>query len=172
MMRLWVVVLLAFLFCGCGRTSKKSETGSKETRDRIVEDAENKSTRIKLFGVETEPDEYSVVRTLAAAGILKVDTVEVEDGKFQAAIVEFQGVKFGMNRGFYFITSRHDLKSVNSLIDGISKYYGKPEVDGDDSPEYNYYHWNLYRRDPAAPYIRIRPLHSEEGGLTMTWDWH
>jgi lipoprotein len=170
MMKLWVVMFLAFLFCGCGQSSNKSETDGKETRDSIVKDVDNKNTKIKLFGVETEPDEYSVVKNLAAADILKVDTVEVENGKFQGAIVEFQGVKFGMNRGFCFITSRHDIKAVNSLIEGISKYYGKPEVDDAGEPEYSYYHWNYLRQDTTAPYIRIRPLHSADGGLTMTWD--
>jgi len=49
-------------------------------------------------------------------------------------------------------------------------YYDEPFIDGDERPEWNYYHWNLYDTVPDKPYIRIRPVHSEEGGLMMTWE--
>ena len=76
-----------------------------------------------------------------------------------------------MNRGFTFITSRHDKDAINLLVSKVSEFYGEPEIDdAQEDPEYRYYHWNLFKKDPDAPYIRIRPVHSEEGGLTMMWD--
>lgn len=125
---------------------------------------------VTLFGVRTKPREGDAVRDLAAAGILKIENIREENGVFKGAVVEFGGVKFGMNRGFIFITSQHDKKAIKGLIKAISKYYGEPDIDGEEEPQYNYYHWNLYKEDPDAPYIRIRPLHSEDGGLTMLWE--
>ena len=119
------------------------------------------------FWCQTTSQELEAAKDLAKAGILNIDTIHEKDGKFTGAVVEFAGVKFGMNRGFIFITSRHDKAAVKSLVKTISKYYGEPdEIQGDESePEYCYYIWD----SPNAPYIRIRPLHSEEGGLTMQW---
>lgn len=143
--------------------------------ESVVLDFINNDDKIKLFGVETKKDEGAVVNDLAAAGILKIDSLGFENNQFKYAIVEFAGVKFGMNRGFIFITSRHTSDAINALVQGISKYYGKPEIDGNDSdPEYNYYHWNYLHQNLDAPYIRIRPVHppvhSDEGGLTMMWE--
>lgn len=76
-----------------------------------------------------------------------------------------------MNKGFIFITSRDDRNAINQLVSKISEFYGEPEIEDElEDPEYRYYHWNLYKNGPDAPYIRIRPVHSEEGGLTMMWD--
>ena len=92
----------------------------------------------------------------------------MDNGMFQFAIVEFANIKFGMNKGYIFITSRHDKDAVNLLVSKISEFYGDPEIDDEtEDPEYRYYHWNLHNNEPDAPYIRIRPVHSDEGGLTM-----
>lgn len=128
----------------------------------------NKS--VTIFGVTASGGEIAIIKTLEANGILKIDTIHMEEGEFRSAVVEFAGVKFGLNKGFIFITSRHDRKAVKMLVSRISKFYGEPEIDGEkDEPEFCYYHWNLNATDPEGPHIRIRPLHSEEGGLTMTW---
>lgn len=167
-------MLTSFVLCSCGRPSG---THQEAVNDSVV-NAEADYTRadqdasVKIFGVSCKKDEHSVLMALSNAGIMEVDTIELEDGRFRFAIVEFEGVKFGMNRGFSFITSQHDSKTIKALVEGISKFYGVPEVDGDDedAPESRYYHWNLFRGNPDDPYIRIRPVHSEEGGLTMLWD--
>lgn len=172
--KLWIIVLVSFVWCSCGRPSGTTKEVVKDTvvnanagYKRADQDAS-----VKIFGVSCKKDEQSVLMALSNAGIMEVDTIELEDGRFRFAIVEFEGVKFGMNRGFNFITSQHDSKAIKALVKGISKYYGVPEIDGDDDddPEYLYYHWNRIGENPDGPYIRIRPVHSEDGGLSMWWD--
>lgn len=145
------------------------DTDSAATQGKPTLVPEREVRDVTLFGVKTKPREGDAVRDLAAAGILKIEDIREENGEFKGAVVEFGGVKFGMNSGFMFITSRHDKKAIKGLIKAISKYYGEPEIEGEEEPQYNYYHWNLHKEDPDAPYIRIRPLHSEEGGMTMLW---
>lgn len=144
-----------------------TDSAATQGKPKLVPEKEVRD--VTLFGVRTKPREGDVVRDLAAAGILKIENIREENGVFKGAVVEFGGVKFGMNSGFLFITSRHDKKAIKGLIKAISKYYGEPEIDGDEESQYNYYHWNLYKQDTDAPYIRIRPLRSEEGGMTMLW---
>ena len=110
------------------------------------------------------------MRELSAAGILKCDTIK--DKEFEYAVIEFAGVKFALNGGFVFITSEQNKQTIDSLVSKISSYYGEPFIDDEGDLEYNYYHWNLYEPSSEKPYIRIRPLHSDEGGLVMTWMWN
>lgn len=70
-----------------------------------------------------------------------------------------------MNKGFIFLTSRQDKQAIDSLVNRISRYYGEPSIDYEGKPEWSYYHWNLYDTITDRPYIRIRPVHSEEGDL-------
>lgn len=148
----------------------QADTDSTATQGKPTLVPEKEVRDVTLFGVRTKPREGDAVRDLAAAGILKIENIREGNGVFKGAVVEFGGVKFGLNSGFLFITSRHNKKAIKGLVKAISKYYGEPDIDGDDEPQYNYYHWNLYKEDPHAPYIRIRPLRSEEGGLTMLWE--
>lgn len=174
MKRLFYTLLL-LIVCYFGfQSCKQSNVSSAKDRESIQQDSLETYNRVKIFGVPSQKDELSVIKSLEGAGIITVDTIRTSDNKFQSAIVEFAGVKFGMNQGFIFITSRHDKATITALVKAISQYYGEPDVDGDDEeePEYNYYHWNLYDGNAEAPYIRIRPLHSEEGGLTMTWRFY
>lgn len=152
----------------CGNTPDKSVKAT--VINNYTDTSGTDSITVSIFGVETKTDECSVAKNLEKAGIIKIDRISMDNGKFQSAIVEFAGVKFGMNKGFVFITSVHDKDAVNLLVSKISDFYGEPEIDGEqEDPEYCYYHWNLHKSKPDAPYIRIRPLHSEEGGLTMIW---
>lgn len=166
--------LSVLMISSCGNTSEKcvkanNSSNSKTSRADTVSIAD--TAKVRVFGVETERDEYSVAKNLEKAGIIKIDEISTDNGKFKSAIVEFANVKFGMNRGFTFITSRHDKDAINLLVSKVSEFYGEPEIDdAQEDPEYRYYHWNLFKKDPDAPYIRIRPVHSEEGGLTMMWD--
>lgn len=156
------------MMSSCANTSEKC---AKNTVSNNSKTSRTDSVKVCIFGVEAERDEYSVAKKLEKAGILKIDTISTDNGKFQSAIVEFANVKFGMNKGFIFITSRDDRNAINQLVSKISEFYGEPEIEDElEDPEYRYYHWNLYKNGPDAPYIRIRPVHSEEGGLTMMWD--
>ena len=125
---------------------------------------------IEIFGVVTKADELSVLKNLSEAGVLKIDSLVVEEGKFKFAIVEFAGVKFGFNPGFNLLTSRKDRRAVKNIIRKIRKYYGQEE---EDDP--GVYIWN--RLPPPAsipkPMIRLRPLRKwridGEEGLVMFW---
>lgn len=162
-----IFCLSMLMMSSCGNTSDKC------VKPIVSNNSENSRTeyvKAYIFGVETEWDEYSVAKNLEIAGIIKIDTISMDNGKFQSAIVEFANIKFGMNKGFILVTSRHDKEAINLLVSKISEFYGEPEIDDElEDPEYGYYHWNLYNNEPDAPYIRIRPVHSDEGGLTMMW---
>ena len=80
--------------------------------DRVKQEVRD----ITIFGVKTTSQELEAAKDLAKAGILNIDTIHEKDGKFTGAVVEFAGVKFGMNRGFIFITSRHDKAAVKPLV--------------------------------------------------------
>lgn len=100
-------------------------------------------------------------------GILTIDSISSDENGFRYAIIEFAGAKFGMNKGFSFITSRNDKAAINGIVQKISEYYGEPWIDNEDQeePQYQYYFWNT--TNPDKPSIRVRPLHTEEGGLVM-----
>lgn len=125
---------------------------------------------IEIFGVVTKADELSVLKNLSEAGVLKIDSLVVEEGQFKFAIVDFAGVKFGFNPGFILMTSRNDQRAVKNIIRKIRKYYGQEE---EDDP--GVYIWN--RLPPPAsipkPMIRLRPLRKwridGEEGLVMFW---
>lgn len=163
-----ILCLSMLMISSCGNTSENRviATVSKNSKTNRTD-----SVNVSIFGVEAERDEYSVAKNLEKAGIINIDTISTDNGKFKSAIIEFANIKFGMNKGFIFITSRHDKEAINLLVSKISEFYGDPEIDDElEDPEYRYYHWNLYNNEPNAPYIRIRPVHSEEGGLTMMWN--
>lgn len=169
-----IIMLFSFVLCSCGRPSGEHQEVVKDTVVDAKADYKRaeQDASLKIFGVSCKKDEHSVLMALENAGIIGVDTIEFENEHFRFAVVEFEGVKFGMNRGFNFITSQHDSKTIKALVNGISKFYGEPEIDGDEEeePEYRYYLWNRLAEHPDDPYIRIRPVHSEEGGLTMKWN--
>lgn len=153
------------MLLSCGKTSDKCV---KAITNNSSTETSTDSVKVCIFGVEVERNEYSVAKSLEKAGIINIDTIFMDNGMFQFAIVEFANIKFGMNKGYIFITSRHDKDAVNLLVSKISEFYGDPEIDDEtEDPEYRYYHWNLHNNEPDAPYIRIRPVHSDEGGLTM-----
>ena len=131
------------MMSSCANTSEKC---AKTTVSNNSKTSRTDSVKVCIFGVEAERDEYSVAKKLEKAGILKIDTISTAYGKFQSAIVEFANVKFGMNKGFIFITSRDDRNAINQLLSKISEFYGEPEIEDElEDPEYRYYHWNLYK---------------------------
>lgn len=170
MSRFLVFTVFAFGLCACSSGVKTDETSREDdARNHISNVADSSRTEHNLFGVKVFGDETSVINQLAEAGVLSIDTLDVVDDEFQSAVVEFAGVKFGMNKGFMFITSTHDSLAIKSLTEKISSFYGAPESDGDDEPEYRYYCW--YPGKPHEPLIRIRPLYSDDGGLVMFWEF-
>lgn len=165
-----ISVLMGMFTISCATTSDRDTPHSDTAElDSIQSGASEHVQQGIIFDVPIHLDESIAIKELSEAGILKCDTVEETNGRFLGAVVEFAGVKFGMNKGFRFLTSKQDKKTIDALVSEISKYYDEPFIDGEDEPEWNYYHWNLYDTIPDNPYIRIRPVHSEDGGLMMTW---
>lgn len=164
------VSLCALFIISCS-TKNNSSSNTEKTILQSNEIASTDST-VSIFDTSIHLDEEIAIRELSAAGRLKCDTVKYNNGKFENAIIEFAGVKFGMNKGFLFLTSRQDKQAIDSLVNHISRYYGEPSIDDEGKPEWSYYHGNLYDTIPDSPYIRIRPVHSEEGGLMMTWSFN
>ncbi len=169
---LYFISLFALFITSC---SIKSNTHSNTLRTISQYNQSNEVVNIDstvcIFDTSIHLDEEIAMRELSAAGILKCDTI-IKDKEFEYAVIEFAGVKFALNRGFVFITSEQNKQTIDSLVSKISLYYGEPFIDDEGDPEYNYYHWNLYDPSSEKPYIRIRPLHSDEGGLVMTWMWN
>lgn len=167
-----LVLTIGCVMCKRNPTSdSQSSSNSSFGVDTISDNGSHDIDTAIIFATKVHVDERLAIRELAEAGLLKYDTIEERNGQFAGAIVEFASVKFGLNKGFLFLTSRQDKQAIDSLVNRISKYYGEPDIDGDyDEPEWCYYHWNLYDTIPNRPYIRIRPVHSEEGGLAMTWE--
>lgn len=163
-------VLMGMFTISCatpsGRDTPHSDTAELDSIQSVASESVQQSI---IFDVPIHLDERIAIKKFSEAGILKCDTVKEANGRFLGAVVEFAGVKFEMNKGFIFLTSKQDKKTIDALVSEISKYYDEPFIDGEDEPEWNYYHWNLYDTIPDNPYIRIRPVHSEDGGLMMTW---
>lgn len=163
---------------GCVMCKQNSTTNPAPCSDSLLEvnsisnnGSYNMDTAI-IFGTKIHLDERLAIKELSNVGILKYDTIEERNGQFASAVVKFASVKFGFNKSFVFITSRQDKHAIDSLVAKISRYYGEPAIDDNGEPEWNYYHWNLYDTLPDRPYIRIRPIHSEEGGMVMTWEFN
>ncbi len=176
-----IFMCVGILFClSCNRilnsdekVSDKKMSMSKTTSNQVGEmkNAEAELSRdeeIELFGVMTKRDDLSIMYNLSKAGVLKVDSISENDGKLKFAIVEFAGVKFGVNPGLTFVTSRNDMTAVNSIVDEIDKYYksGHSEDGDSDDPLNIYYSWGGIL-EPEKPWIRLRSVHSSDGGLTM-----
>lgn len=157
----------------CSRMSTENYEDRKQT-DTGITDEENVHKVCRhvnnMFGVQLKSkpgDRLGELRELEAGGVLKIDSVSMDGDKLDFAVIEFAGIKFGYNRGYAFFTSQHSKKDYRRLIREIEKYYGK----GDYDYESNYYRWPGYI-DPSTDsllHIRIRPVHSDEGGIVMFW---
>lgn len=169
MKKLTTALTIGLILTSCSSSSNSANNTNANESTADLDSVEIPTA--KIFGTTIHLDELKAIEELSDAGIMTYDTINVIDGKFAGAVVEFARVKFGMNKGFLFLTSRQDMQAIDSLISKISKYYGEPAIDDDGSgePEWSYYHWNLYDTIPDRPYIRIRPIHSSDGGLAMTW---
>lgn len=169
------LLFLLFIIVGACKSqsgdnsNSMSDIDNHELKEQEMPDADDK---FEIFGVTASNNEADILQKLQEKGLLKIDTLSLDDKrKFKFAIVEFASVKFGVNKGLVFLTSRSDKEAIDSLVSKISSFYGEPEAMSDfddEEPQYKYYKWNPF--DPEKPYILIRPVHSEEGGLTMIWN--
>lgn len=198
MRKLMSIVFAGLLLGACnnGVNSSESDTVAidtcvEKTEEQLLEERSNRD--ITLFGVETKCNPKAIVEDLSKAGIFKVDsircvkedyvhhyqgnntlavdTIRYKNERMRSAIVEFAGVKFGLNvnynKGcfmFAFISSVSIDQSFEPLKNTIMSYYGDAE-DGDD--DVFSCSWNTFSGD--GPWIRIRPLHSDDGGTMMMW---
>lgn len=198
MRKLMSIVFAGLLLGACnnGVNSSESDTVAidtcvEKTEEQLLEERSNRD--ITLFGVETKCNPKAIVEDLSKAGIFKVDsiryvkedyvhhyqgnnihavdTIRYKNERMRSAIVEFAGVKFGLNvnydKGcfmFAFISSVPIDRSFESLKNTIMSYYGDTE-DGD--ADVFSCSWNTFSGD--GPWIRIRPLHSDDGGTMMMW---
>ena len=198
MRKLMSIVFAGLLLGACnnGVNSSESDTVAidtcvEKTEEQLLEERSNRD--ITLFGVETKCNPKAIVEDLAKAGIFKVDsiryvkedyvhhyqgnnilavdTIRYQNERMRSAIVEFAGVKFGLNvnydKGcfmFAFISSVPIDQSFEPLKNTIMSYYGDAEDGDDDAFSCS---WNTFSGD--GPWIRIRPLHSDDGGTMMMW---
>ena len=198
MRKLMSIVFAGLLLGACnnGVNSSESDTAAidtcvEKTDEQLLEERSNRD--ITLFGVETKCNPKAIVEDLAKAGIYKVDsircvkedyvhhyqgsntlavdTIRYKNERMRSAIVEFAGVKFGLNvnydKGcfmFAFISSVPIDQSFKPLKNTIMSYYGDTENGDDDAFSCS---WNTFSDD--GPWIRIRPLHSDDGGTMMMW---
>lgn len=198
MRKLMSIVFAGLLLGACnnGVNSSESDTAAidtcvEKTDEQLLEERSNRD--ITLFGVETKCNPKAIVEDLAKAGIFKVDsiryvkedyvhhyqgnnilavdTIRYQNERMRSAIVEFAGVKFGLNvnydKGcfmFAFISSVPIDQSFEPLKNTIMSYYCDTEDGDDDAFSCS---WNTFSGD--GPWIRIRPLHSDDGGTMMMW---
>lgn len=161
------------ILCSCKSQTKDNVVSTSDEDSLGSEVAEMpESNKYEIFGITASANDVDVLLELQKAGLLKIDSLELDkEKKLKFAVVEFASVKFGVNPGLTFLTSRCDKEAIDSLVNKISSFYGEPEETSDyddEEPQYNYYKWNAF--DSDKPYIFVRPIHSEEGGLAMMWN--
>ncbi|MDE5971028.1 MAG: hypothetical protein K2G74_09415 [Muribaculaceae bacterium] len=158
MKQIILYIILLFLLINCtnkGKLQTNSELGI--TENMIVDS-------VSIFGIKSPKQPLHILEILDESGILRIDreTLKISNDTLIGGIVSFNDVKFGINpfnRGISFVSSRQDEAAYESLKELISKYYGDAEDE-----EWHNASWNK-----NEVYIRIRPLHSEDGGLVMMW---
>ena len=170
----WFLLILFPILCSCKSQTRDNpnSTSEKDIKEFVIEESSDSNNKYNIFGISSSNNDAEILLTLEEQGILKIDSLNIgEDKKLKFAIVEFASIKFGVNPGLIFMTSRFDKEAIDSLVSKISSFYGEPVVTSDfddEEPPYKYYKWTAF--DPDKPYIFIRPIHSEEGGLTMMWN--
>lgn len=184
MIKIFLTGICVIMICSsCGGNSKEGvdsidrDTAPQAPQTEVTESDSVKYVDVKLFDIGTYGKTHmEILKELEAKGILKIESLEPGGNNIQHAIVEFAGVKFGMSSNaefvdFNFISLSAGRKEINSLVKKISKYYGQPFVEGDgEDPRYQYYTWPSFVK-PGYPLIKIRPIHSDDGGIYMSWGW-
>ena len=163
------IIWLSGVFAGCHNNQKntelKQEEVAKDTNTYCVKD---------FFGVPLKGKSMPAILKEMEG---KVDLLSIKGEINDTAkyyVVEFCGVPCGMNMGWErqddmcyitslnFFTSQQTKECVKTFVDGISVYYGEAECEDEGGDVvYSYFFWNG---------VRLRPVHSEEGGLTVLFD--
>ena len=106
---------------------------------------------------------------LAFMGFLSCNTNKQHGkGELVTAVLSIGEVEFGVNidgDGIRLITSTQpDDPNMKQVIDYLNSFYGEPEKDEPDN-----YHWGVGGNEDylVGKVIRLRPLHSEEGGTVL-----
>ena len=165
----FILVFLCLIFCiSCGQSSTNIADAQLEEKEKTG--ILNIQDSISIFGIQSLKDPISILKALSNYGIIKTENLKIENDTLKGGVIYFNGVSFGINlhcnpqygfESFGFISSRNDDDSYNLIREGISKYYGKGE-----ETEWHYCYW----RDTTIN-IRTRPLHTEDGGLVMFWEF-
>ena len=162
-------ILLSVVCAGCRNNQKDTEPKQEEvTKDTAIFEIKD------FFGVTLKGESMSAILKEMED---KVDVLSIKGEINDTAkyyVVEFCGVPCGMNMGWErqddmcyitslnFFTSQQTKECVKTFVDGISVYYGEAECEDEGGDVvYAYFFWNG---------VRLRPVHSEEGGLTVLFD--
>lgn len=162
-------ILLSAVFTGCQNNQKDTDPRQEE----VVKDTDICYVK-DFFGVPLRGKSMSTILKEMEG---KVDVLSIKGEINDTArryVVELCGVPCGMNFGWEeqgdmcyitslnFLTSRQTEENVKAFVDGISAYYGEAECEDEGGDiVYAYYFWNG---------VRLRPVHSEEGGLVLLFD--
>lgn len=148
---------------GCSHTSNDSINTIIQDEDELAPDS------ITIFGVKSERNPLEIINNIIAADLLTIepDGISIENDSLKSAVVFLKGIGFGVMpsysgdklTGFHFISSRTDDRAYEDAKDVISSYYGETEDEE--------WHNSTWMKDEI--YIKLRPLHTEEGGLVMIW---
>lgn len=165
----FILVFLCLIFCiSCGQSSTNITDAQLEEKEKTG--ILNIQDSISIFGIQSLKDPISILKALSDNGIIKTENLKIENDTLKGGVIYFNGVSFGINLlynpkyGFEslgFISSLSDEDSYNLVKNGISKYYEEGE-----ETEWHRCYW---KNDTIN--IRIRPLHTEDGGLVMFWEF-
>lgn len=130
---------------------------------------------IDLFGIEMVGTPKRLIRELARNSFLQIDLgpdgfLNYRKDGFSTRVL-LKGNPFGMNvtydndceegivKDVTFITSETDHRILDTIVESLKSYYGKPSIV--DMPE-EYYKWF-----PRDHFLHVRPLHQDDGGWTF-----
>ncbi len=166
-------ILIALMFIGCGSKKAESNETISKTQEKNVDI--NYQRTLSLFGVSMEgADKDEIIRNL----IEQTKEFEYCDTKrTEIKHVLFCGIPCGLNiesdeengliviHSIVLITSLQDKSSFNTIKEGLTNRFGKPEIEEYEAGEedldgiyYGKFQWN----NGAAT---LRNMHSDEGGL-------
>ena len=162
------ILLFISSLIACSHTSNNS---SNSINTIIQDDDESAQDSITIFGVKSERDPLEIINNLIDVELLTIDPdgLSIKNDSLKAAVVFFKGVGFGVTpqyrggrlTGFNFISSRKDDNAYEQAKNVISSYYGETEDD----------EWHNCTWMKNEIYIKLRPLHTEEGGMVMIWSF-
>lgn len=125
---------------------------------------------VNIFNRSAERHPKAILEALTRDSLLVIqDDLQIDSLGQVSGVVYFNRVGFGVvshhdddpahGDYFHFISSRADDEAYNNIVAAIEHYYGPMEED----------EWHSAVYSTSEAYFKIRPLHSEEGGLSMIW---